>query len=137
MSDLDRQTDEDSGALRAVGLGVIVAVGLAGLLIAAYVVGYNRANPDETAAKPEAAPKTKTAKKVDAKALFTEKCGSCHVLEAAATTGAAGPNLDQLKRPAAKVEQQILNGGATMPAGLLEGAEAKEVAEFVAKSTGS
>lgn len=137
MDNSNRQTSEDSGSLRAVGLGVIVAAGLAGLLIAAYVVGYNRANPDETAAKSEAAPKTKTAKKVDAKALFTEKCGSCHVLKAAATTGTAGPNLDQLKRPAPKVEKQIVDGGATMPAGLLQGKEAKEVAEFIAKSTGS
>jgi cytochrome c oxidase subunit II len=39
---------------------------------------------------------------VDAKAVFTQNCGSCHTLSAAGTTGAVGPNLDNLAADAAK-----------------------------------
>ncbi len=139
MTSSTQQPDPNGGASKAVGLGVLVAIGLAGLLIAAYVIGYNRANTGETAKSPESTKttSTQTTKKPDAKALFVEKCGSCHVLEAAGTTGTSGPNLDQLKRPADVVEKQIIDGGATMPAGLVPDSEAKEVADYVAKSTGS
>lgn len=41
--------------------------------------------------------------------VFTQKCGSCHTLEAAATTGSAGPVLDELlpQRDEAHIEQSI------------------------------
>ena len=39
---------------------------------------------------------------VDAKALFTQNCGSCHTLSAAGTAGKVGPNLDNLAADAAK-----------------------------------
>ena len=136
MSSPTQQTDPNGGASKAVGLGVLIAMALAGLLIAAYVIGYNRANTGETAKSPEPT-KTQAKKKPDSKALFVEKCGTCHVLEAAGTTGTAGPNLDQLKRPADIVEKQIIDGGATMPKGLLPDDEAKEVADYIATSTGS
>ncbi|MGN6377548.1 MAG: cytochrome c oxidase subunit II [Gaiellales bacterium] len=39
---------------------------------------------------------------VDAKATFTQTCGSCHTFTAAGTTGSVGPNLDNLTADAAK-----------------------------------
>ncbi len=134
MTSSSQQPDSNGGASLAIGLGVVVAIALAGLLIAAYVIGYNIGDSSETAKSDTS---TKTQKKPDAKALFVEKCGGCHILKAAGTTGTTGPNLDQLKRSAARVETQIINGGATMPKGLLPDNEAKEVADYVAKSTGS
>jgi cytochrome c oxidase subunit II len=39
---------------------------------------------------------------VDAKAVFTQNCASCHTLAAAGATGTVGPNLDNLAADAAK-----------------------------------
>jgi mono/diheme cytochrome c family protein len=39
--------------------------------------------------------------------LFADTCGSCHVLEAAGTKGAAGPNLDELAPSAQRVLRAI------------------------------
>jgi mono/diheme cytochrome c family protein len=71
-----------------------------------------------------------------AKAKFVSTCGGCHTLANAGTKGAVGPNLDQLKPDAARVERQILNGGAVMPAKLLTGQDAKDVAAYVAAVAG-
>jgi mono/diheme cytochrome c family protein len=70
------------------------------------------------------------------KAVFTSNCGGCHTLADAGTKGAVGPNLDQLKPDAARVERQILNGGAVMPPKLLTGQDAKDVAAYVAAVAG-
>jgi len=50
-----------------------------------------------------------------AKAFKDAGCGGCHALAAAATSGTVGPNLDQLKPDAARVERQVRNGGNGMP----------------------
>jgi len=78
------------------------------------------------------------------KALFTQKCGSCHTLARAGTQGQTGPNLDTAFRAAlAKgiarntvegvVHRQILHPrrNSVMPAGLVTGQEAKDVAAYV------
>jgi mono/diheme cytochrome c family protein len=79
------------------------------------------------------------------KALFTQKCGSCHTLGRAGTQGQTGPDLDTAFRAAlAKglsrdtvegvVHRQILHPrhNSVMPAGLVKGQEAKDVAAYVA-----
>ncbi len=136
MNDSGKLSDSNGSASSAVGLGVLIALAIASLLVAAYVIGYNRANQGDQTAKSDKAAPTKTDTAVDAKGLFVEKCGGCHTLEEADTTGTSGPNLDQLKRSASVVEKKIAGGGAAMPAELLQGKEAEEVANFVAKSTG-
>lgn len=67
-----------------------------------------------------------------ARTLFTDSCGSCHVLADAGTTGTVGPNLDDLPLDASRVAQQIVTGGGAMPGKLLEGDEAEAVAAYVA-----
>ncbi len=50
-----------------------------------------------------------------------------------------GPNLDEVKPDAKQVLDAIANGGlgsGTMPAGILDGQQAQEVAGFVASSAG-
>ncbi len=136
MNDSSNPLDSNGGASRAVGLGVLIALAIAGLLVAAYVIGYNRANQGDQAANNGKPAPTKTGTTIDAKALFVEKCGACHVLKEAGTAGTSGPDLDQLNRPAPAVEKKIASGGASMPAELLQGKESEEVADFVAKSTG-
>lgn len=84
-----------------------------------------------------------------AKDLFANNCGTCHTLAAAGTDGIVGPNLDQLLVPSAINSDQLYDGNATivmravtcgiggrMPRGILEEAEAKQVAQFVAAYAG-
>jgi cytochrome c oxidase subunit 1 len=71
--------------------------------------------------------------------LFSSTCGSCHTLSTAGTSGAIGPNLDELGPDPARVLQAIERGGTgsgAMPANLLSGADAKTVADFVAQNAG-
>jgi mono/diheme cytochrome c family protein len=78
------------------------------------------------------------------KALFTQKCGSCHQLARAGTQGQTGPNLDAAFRASLDkgfnrdtiegiVHRQILHPrrGSVMPADLVTGQEAKDVAAYV------
>jgi mono/diheme cytochrome c family protein len=78
-----------------------------------------------------------------AQELFQTNCGSCHTLAAAGTDGVVGPNLDDLlglatadaNRP--RVLAAIQNGvKGRMPAGILSGQQAEDVADFVARSAG-
>jgi mono/diheme cytochrome c family protein len=66
--------------------------------------------------------------------LFVERCGSCHTLDAAGTQGQIGPDLGDIPLDEAEVLEQIEHGGGSMPAGLLSGQDAKDVATFVANS---
>jgi plastocyanin len=95
---------------------------------------------------------------VRGKQLFVQHCGACHTLARAGTTGTTGPNLDQAFQRARAdgfgqstfqgvVARQILHPnkvaqvdpqtGKTlplMPAGLVKGAAAQDVAAYVAES---
>ncbi|MGI8632410.1 MAG: c-type cytochrome [Solirubrobacterales bacterium] len=75
-----------------------------------------------------------------AKALFTERCATCHALSAADATGNIGPNLDNLS-PEPTV-QRVLGairiggeGSGRMPANLVRGDDADRVAEFVSRNS--
>jgi mono/diheme cytochrome c family protein len=79
------------------------------------------------------------------KALFTQECGTCHVLSRAGTQGQTGPSLDDAFRAALAsgmtretvegiVHKQILHPrkNSAMPAGLVKGQDADDVAAYVA-----
>jgi mono/diheme cytochrome c family protein len=79
------------------------------------------------------------------KAGFVEKCGSCHTLARAGTAGTQGPSLDKAFQTALAdgidretvegiVHRQILHPrkNSIMPAGLVTGENAKDVAAYVA-----
>ena len=80
----------------------------------------------------------KGAKLTSGKDIFVANCGSCHTLAAAGTSGTVGPNLDDLKPAFARVQTQVINGGAVMPAfkGKLTPAQIKAVAKYVASAAG-
>jgi mono/diheme cytochrome c family protein len=78
------------------------------------------------------------------KAQFVEKCGSCHTLARAGTAGTTGPDLDTAFQTALAdgidrdtvegiVHRQILhpNTQGVMPAGLVKGETASDVAAYV------
>lgn len=83
---------------------------------------------------------------VEGKRLFVERCGSCHTLARAQTTGTQGPDLDAAFRRSRAdgfgrstvrgvVAEQIKNPvGAEMPADLVEGDAVTDVAAYVATS---
>jgi mono/diheme cytochrome c family protein len=72
--------------------------------------------------------------------IFAQRCATCHTLRAANAVGKVGPNLDQLRPPKALILDAIKNGRARgqgqMPADLVDGQDAQEVANFVAKVAG-
>jgi cbb3-type cytochrome c oxidase subunit III len=72
------------------------------------------------------------------KQIFITKCGGCHTLKAAGTTGTQGPNLDQLKPSFAIAKNQVIKGGGIMPAfkGILTDAQINAVAKYVADNAG-
>lgn len=80
------------------------------------------------------------------KVLFVQKCGSCHKLARADTNGVTGPNLDEAFQQARRdgyprdtirgiVLKQILlaNPTSVMPAKLVTGSDARDVASYVAE----
>jgi len=79
-------------------------------------------------------------------ALFATHCSGCHTLSAAGTQGSGnrglrtqGPNLDQRTETYDDALFAIQNGGfsgAIMPANIVVGDEADEVARFVAEYAG-
>jgi mono/diheme cytochrome c family protein len=93
-----------------------------------------------------------TAAERDGRTLFGEHCGVCHTLAAANAVGKVGPNLDVLKPSETVVLHTIANGclpnagsssdeaclgQGVMPADVVTGVDATDVAKFVAKVAGN
>ncbi|EKN67698.1 cytochrome c, mono- and diheme variants family [Schinkia azotoformans MEV2011] len=83
----------------------------------------NAGNGDQTAAP--------AADNAAAEGLFAQSCASCHGQN---LEGGVGPDLTKVgsKLDAAGIEGVITNGQGAMPAGLLQGDDAKAVAEWLA-----
>jgi plastocyanin len=95
---------------------------------------------------------------VNGKQLFVSKCGSCHILNRAGTKGVTGPNLDQafararqdgfgdstfegivhrqIGQPARRAQVDPKSGKVLplMPANLVKGEDARDVAAYVASA---
>ncbi|GIK78629.1 MAG: hypothetical protein EDQ89_13330 [Acidobacteria bacterium] len=125
---------------------IFISFGLLALLLVIVIPfwafdkdGSESSSPEKVAASDEAA-----------RQLFQTNCGTCHTLERGASDGVVGPDLDvrlAAAGPAADAaavkatEQRVLAAiedgvGGTMPAGILEGANALVVANFVARVAG-
>jgi mono/diheme cytochrome c family protein len=93
-----------------------------------------------------------TADEKSGRELFGEHCGVCHTLAGANAAGKVGPNLDVLKPAQSTVLNTINNGclpnppkgsnqgclgQGVMPAAVVEGQDAQNVAAFVAKVAGN
>jgi mono/diheme cytochrome c family protein len=81
------------------------------------------------------------------KTQFQQKCGGCHVLADAGTSGTLGPNLDDAAAGSriegleqssfeALVRQQIDEADEPMPRHLVTGDDARDVAAYVASVAG-
>ena len=125
-------------AIIYVGFGVALPVGL--------LIG-NHANANSKVGE-----LTLNASEKTGRELFGVHCAVCHTLAAANAIGKVGPNLDTLKAPAELVLHTLQNGclqsppstsspetclgQGNMPADIVEGTDAQDVAAFVAKVAG-
>jgi mono/diheme cytochrome c family protein len=119
---------------RSVALIVGVLVLLLGILVPALVIAAAKST--------DKAPGGVKLSAADERGrdVFAERCATCHTLAAANAVGKVGPNLDQLRPPKALILDAIQKGRARgqgqMPANLVDGQQAQEVADFVAKVAG-
>jgi mono/diheme cytochrome c family protein len=124
------------------------------VLVLAAVIPWLAFRADGDAAKAEPVP----ANLKGGQSLFQTNCGTCHTLYAAGTDGNFAPNLDELLAPTGPpegpdaqqtikaTEGRVLNAiengvdssttPGRMPAGVISGEQAKEVAAFVAATAG-
>lgn len=119
------------------GLRRVIGVASAGTaLLFAGGCGLSKDDPDLIAGKTQ----------------FAEKCGSCHILERAGSTGTQGPNLDEAFRQSVAdgMERSGIEGAVKaqidtparltkrdpvyMPADLVTGRDAENVAAYVAEA---
>jgi mono/diheme cytochrome c family protein len=93
-----------------------------------------------------------TANEKQGRLLFGQHCGVCHTLAAANAIGKVGPNLDTIKPAESLVlhtimfgclqspppgnTQQSCLGFGNMPAAIVQGQQAQDVAQFVAQVAG-
>ena len=115
---------------------LLLYLGLGIAVPAAVIAARGESEGGVGALRTEAA----TARDEEGKELFITTCKSCHNLDAVQATGVTGPDLDELGGlDRQRVLNAIKNGGTgqgRMPARLLEGEDADDVARYVARVAG-
>jgi len=108
---------------------VIAACVVIVLLIGPELIGADQPPPTPAAVAETAA---------SGEQVFTSRCGGCHTLAAAGTSGVTGPNLDELRPDAATVKATVRGGSGTMPSfgDELSNAEIDAVAAYVSSVAG-
>jgi mono/diheme cytochrome c family protein len=135
------------GARRAAGLTYLVIFVAFGVALPLLFLTGNHANANK-----QVGGLNLTATEKKGRELFGQSCGVCHTLAAANAVGKVGPNLDQIQPSSSLVLHTIQNGclqnpppsqsnqtclgQGTMPANILYGAQANQVAQFVARVAG-
>jgi mono/diheme cytochrome c family protein len=131
-----RMASQSRGTRRLALVNFLLALLILGLGIPAAVIATVNARNDV----PEANVSNLTKAEEHGRMLFGERCKNCHTLKAANAVAQVGPNLDDLRPPKALVLNAINEGRAAgngnMAAQLVEGEDAEDVADFVAKAVG-
>jgi mono/diheme cytochrome c family protein len=129
---------------RVLPLSLLAVLALVGAACGGVPGGeITTATPDTVVGKVPSAPKPTVPDEYahgDAaagKAIFTEKCGTCHTLGDAGTSGTIGPNLDDAKPELALIIDRVVNGKGVMPSfkGQLTTKQIADVAAYVAQAT--
>lgn len=94
--------------------------------------GGSKGKGDKGAGTGAAAVDVSDAKFDPQREAFGSTCGGCHTLADAGASGTVGPDLDDTTWSVQQIDDQIVNGGGAMPPGLLTGADATAMAEYVA-----
>ena len=124
---------ERAQPMRAFEFAVAGAIVVFGLVVPAAVI-----LSDQAAAGPGG---TKlSADLQEGRALFNDRCATCHALEDANAVGRVGPDLDDVVPTADltinAIEEGRARGQGQMPARLLYGEDAKLVAEYIEEVAG-
>ena len=138
---------QSRGARKAAGWTFAVIYVVFGLAVpTVFLIGnHDNANGQVGGLKLTAAEKT-------GREIFGFRCGVCHTLAGANAIGKVGPNLDTIKPSESLVLHTIANGclqnpptptaptnclgQGTMPADIIQGQQAQDVAKFVARVAG-
>src|SRR5437762_12018130 len=112
---------------------VIVALGVAVPLAIGVVNGNDHAKSAPGGVDLNAA-------QANGRAVFGRYCSTCHTLKASNAVGKVGPNLDVLHPPKGLILDAIAKGRARgqgqMPAGVVDGQDAQDVAAYVVAAAG-
>lgn len=135
------------GARRAAGLTYLVIFVAFGVALPLLFLTGNHHNANK-----QVGGLPLTAAEAKGRQLFGQNCGVCHTLAASNSVGKVGPNLDQiqpslslvlhtiqngcLQNPPPSQSNQTCLGQGTMPANVLYGTQANDVAQFVARVAG-
>ena len=129
---LQSQTRRGRHVTGAVIAAVLVGMGI---VVPALVIANSGHKDQAGAARVHLTPAQERGRE-----LFGRTCNQCHTLAAANTVGKVGPDLDQIKPNQALVLDAIAHGRdrgkGRMPAQLLQGRDAQDVASFVAAVAG-
>jgi hypothetical protein len=138
---------QSRGGRKAVGVSFVIAYVGFGV---ALPVGFLLGNHDNASAQYSGLKLTAAEK--HGRELFGTHCAVCHTLGAANAIGKVGPNLDQiqpsnslvlhtidfgcLQNPPPSQPSETCLGQGTMPAGIVQGKDAQDVAAFVSRVAG-
>jgi mono/diheme cytochrome c family protein len=119
--------------LHVAEFAIVAAMVLFGLVVPGLIVTGDQASAGPGGEKLSADLK-------EGRELFNAKCATCHTLADANAVGRVGPDLDVLAPTAGLIVNAINEGRARgtgqMPAQLLDGEDAKHVAEYVEQVAG-
>ena len=120
-------------------LMVLVYVGI-GIAIPAVVIANRGTREGNSTALSQKMLRSTPKDVQEGKTLFAETCAACHNLDAVNARGVTGPDLDKI---GTVTPQRVLSaikiggtGQGRMPSNLLQGQNAKNVADFVAAVAG-
>jgi mono/diheme cytochrome c family protein len=130
---------ESRGSRRAKALGIGLVILVVGIGLPALVL---TTNGDDHASEGAGGVQLNAAA-THGRQLFARNCSTCHTLAGSNAAGRVGPNLDTLNggdlKPAFvldAINKGRANGNGQMPAGLLFGQDARDVAQYVATVAG-
>ncbi|HEU4517201.1 MAG TPA: cytochrome c [Steroidobacteraceae bacterium] len=133
---LQRLQSQSRGSRKAATVLFVIALLVLGIGVPAAVI----ASVDNRDDIPEANVSNLTAAEKHGRELFGMRCAQCHTLAASKAVAQVGPDLDTLRPPKELVLDAIENGrsqgNGQMAAGLYQGEDAEDVAEYVAKAVG-
>src|SRR3954454_14761159 len=125
---------------RTFGIVIVLLYLGIGIAVPAVVIASRGAREGNSEQLSQKKVRDATAQVKTGRQLFAERCAACHNLDAANARGVTGPDLDKIGTVTPpRVLSAIRIGGTgqlRMPARLLQGKNAKDVAAFVAAVAG-
>jgi mono/diheme cytochrome c family protein len=130
----------DAERRRRIGRPALIAIGLVFIVFGAVIpILAGLHNADDQADAAIGGVKLTSAEE-HGREVFKERCATCHTLDDAGAVGMVGPDLDNLRPAAALTLDALKNGRARgqgqMPAQLVTGTDARDVANYLAKVAG-